>query len=98
VCFSYDQPAAKAQGAEFGISEAGTFVAQEAPQDKPNLPPKRKPKTNRTPIIIVPSSLKDCITLHNVRGYLENGTVQPTADAVKDAAGGRPQHGECASE
>eukprot|EP00038_Savillea_parva_P030388 m.77498 g.77498 ORF g.77498 m.77498 type:complete len:451 (-) comp9145_c0_seq1:101-1453(-) len=88
----YDQPAAKAQGAEFGINEAGAFVAQEAPEaEAATTKPKRKPKTNRTPIIIVPSGLKDAITLHNVQGYLEQGTVIPTAEAAKQSRG-RPQH------
>lgn len=92
---SYDQPAAKAQGAEFGISEAGTFVSQEeAPLAKADAAPKRKPKTNRTPIIIVPSGLKETITLYNVQGYLENGSVVPTAVAAKANTTGRPQHGE----
>eukprot|EP00041_Stephanoeca_diplocostata_P009905 m.156625 g.156625 ORF g.156625 m.156625 type:complete len:447 (+) comp17942_c0_seq4:30-1370(+) len=91
----YDQPAAKAQGAEFGIDETGAIKQRKKEVSAVSRiisPPKPKLKTNRTPIIIVPSGMKDSITLYNVRQYLEEGTFVETQQAMKDFPEGKPPY------
>lgn len=83
----YDQPAARAQGAEFGINDGGGVderasdpkKARSTPKAKSTDPSKKKKHLKQVPIIIVPSGMRDMLTLHNVRDFLEKGQFIDTS-------------------
>eukprot|EP00040_Diaphanoeca_grandis_P039839 m.260304 g.260304 ORF g.260304 m.260304 type:complete len:432 (+) comp39648_c0_seq1:149-1444(+) len=74
----YNQQIKQTQGEMFGIQE-DSFVEEQHHTDQPQSTatrqtPTPKKKTHKlVPIIVVPSGMKDMITLHNIRSYLEDG-------------------------
>jgi len=77
----YNQPVKKTSGEMFGIQE-DSFVEDQNQTENQHSAVKRKnsggttPKKRTTklvPIIVVPAGMKDMITLHNIRPYLEQG-------------------------